>query len=146
MLKLLTLQSCAGAYYFLTEVHKTEELSWLSLTSVLVYIAAFSIGWGPVPWIMMSELLPSKTRGASSGICNLINWNVSFLVTKEFSDLETAITDYGAFWLFAGINFAGFIYVLFLVPETKGKTLEEIEVYFEGGQATEERQPLLENA
>ncbi|XP_019625170.1 PREDICTED: solute carrier family 2, facilitated glucose transporter member 8-like [Branchiostoma belcheri] len=108
------------------------DLSWLSLTSMIVYIIAFSLGWGPIPWLMMSEIFPSRARGTASGIATLFNWFGAFIVTKEFDDMVKAFTEQGAFWFFAGICLLGVLFVFFVVPETKNVSLEEIEAYFEG--------------
>ena len=107
------------------------DLSWLPLVSVLVYVAAFAIGLGPVPWVVMSEVIPLKTRSLSSSIAVVGVWLSNVLITKEVFDLEAAITNYGTFWLCAGINLGCCIFVIFVVPETKGRTLEEIEKYFD---------------
>ena len=120
-----------GLYYFLSQVKNNTTLSWLSLTSVLVYVAAFSVGLGPVPWLVAGEIVPLKTRSLTSSIGVICVWLSNFLITKEIFDLEAEITDYGTYWLCAGINFGCFLFVLFLLPETKGKTLEEIEKYFD---------------
>ncbi|CAH1267647.1 SLC2A6 [Branchiostoma lanceolatum] len=108
------------------------DLSWLSLTSMIVYIIAFSLGWGPIPWLMMSEIFPSRARGTASGIATLFNWFGAFIVTKEFDDMVAAFTEQGAFWFFAGICALGVVFVCLIVPETKNVSLEEIEAYFEG--------------
>ena len=129
---LLMAISCVtlGLYYYLTESGTTSNLGWLSLTSMAVYIAAFSIGWGPVPWIVMSEILPVRVKGLGSGLSLVINWLMAFVVTKEFSTLETFLNAYGAFWLFGGACFVGVLFVVFVVPETKGQSLQQIEMSF----------------
>ena len=116
-----------GAYYYL----HNASLSWLALLSVVVFIIAFSLGWGPIPWLSMGEMFPAKSRELSSSIATAFNWTVAFIVTKEFDALEAGLNKFGTFWLFAGISLLGAIFVIF-VPETKGKTLEEIEKQFEG--------------
>lgn len=106
------------------------DLGWLSLVSLLVFIAFFSLGWGPLPWLITAEVLPVRAKSLAGGIATACNWLVAFLTTKEFEDLEWALNEFGAFWLFAGISLAGVIFVFFFVPETKGKSLEEIEAEF----------------
>ena len=119
-----------GLYYYLTEYHDASHLGWLSLTSMAVYIAAFSIGWGPVPWIVMAEILPVRVKGLGSGLSLVISWLLAFVVTKEFSTLETYLSAYGAFWLFGGACFVSVLFVIFIVPETKGQSLQQIEMSF----------------
>jgi len=104
-----------------------SSLGWLSLLSLLIYIAFFSLGWGPLPWLITAEVLPVRAKGLAGGLATASNWLFAFLTTKEFEDLESAIDSFGAFWLFAGVCLAGVAFVLVYVPETKGKSLEEIE-------------------
>ncbi|XP_074702397.1 solute carrier family 2, facilitated glucose transporter member 8 isoform X2 [Strix aluco] len=69
---------------------------------VLLYISGFALGWGPVPWLVISEIFPLKARGISSGACVLTNWVMAFLVTKEFNDLVVSIVNYNLKFLFIG--------------------------------------------
>lgn len=108
----------------------SNPLAWLALSSMGIYIAGFAIGWGPIPWLVMSEIFPVKARGVASGFCVVTNWGFAFLVTKEFHDLMISLTSYGTFWLFAGFCVLNVFFTVFCVPETKGKTLEEIEAHF----------------
>ena len=121
-------------YYFLTDKGVIDDNDWyskaLSLGSLGLYISAFSIGWGPIPWLYMAEILPLKARGTCSGIATSVNWICAFLVTKFFSNLQKAIHSYGTFWLFASVNVAGVIFVALVLRETKGRSLEEIERYY----------------
>lgn len=65
----------------------SSNLNWLALTSLLVYVAAFSIGLGPIPWLLLAEIIPIRARGKASGLSTATNWALAFLVTKEFSDM-----------------------------------------------------------
>ena len=102
-------------------------LGLLSLLSLLVYVAFFSLGWGPLPWLITAELLPVRAKSLAGGLATASNWLFAFVTTKEFEDLEAAVNSYGAFWIFAGVCAVGVAFVFFYVPETKGKSLEEIE-------------------
>ena len=102
----------------------------MSLVSLIVYIASYSLGWGPLPWFIPAEVLPARAKSLGGGIATACNGFFAFLTTKEFEDLESALGKFGAFWLFAGITLVGVLFVFFYVPETKGKTLEEIEAEF----------------
>ncbi|XP_054754532.2 solute carrier family 2, facilitated glucose transporter member 8-like [Lytechinus pictus] len=123
-----------GLYYQITgdDVEKQHKLSAVSLCSIIVYIISFSLAWGPIPWLIMSEIFPSKARGAASGIATAFNWGCAFIVTKEFSHMQESMTKQGIFWFYGGICFLGAVFVFFFVPETKGRSLEEIEVSFAG--------------
>ncbi|XP_072344627.1 solute carrier family 2, facilitated glucose transporter member 8 isoform X1 [Scyliorhinus torazame] len=134
-----------------SSLHKTDILmfansvsearsvpTWLPLICLVVFIAGFALGCGPIPWLVMSEIFPVRVRGIASGACVLANWSAAFLVTKEFHDLVENITQYGTFWLFSSFCFMNLLFTIFFVPETKGRTLEEIEAHFKAtvsGQA-----------
>ncbi|XP_051892979.1 solute carrier family 2, facilitated glucose transporter member 8 [Pristis pectinata] len=110
----------------------TDAPTWLPLICLVIFIAGFAIGCGPIPWLVMSEIFPVRVRGIASGACVLTNWITAFLVTKEFNDLLENITQYGTFWLFSGFSFMNLLFTILFVPETKGKTLEQIEAHFKG--------------
>ncbi|XP_069729564.1 solute carrier family 2, facilitated glucose transporter member 8 isoform X2 [Phaenicophaeus curvirostris] len=107
-----------------------SSISWLAVASLGLFVAGFAIGWGPVPWLVISEIFPLKARGISSGTCVLTNWIMAFLVTKEFDDFIGFLTPYGTFWLFSVFCCLNVTFTAFYVPETKGQTLEQIEAYF----------------
>lgn len=110
-----------------------EHISWLAIGGALLFIILFSLGWGPLPWLLMSEVFPPRAKGLASSICTLINWLFVFIVTKNFNSMIHAFTEEGTFWFFAGWCLLSFIFVYLKVPETKGKTLEEIGHYFSEG-------------
>ncbi|XP_028852267.1 solute carrier family 2, facilitated glucose transporter member 8 [Denticeps clupeoides] len=112
------------------------DLTWLALSSMGLFIAGFAIGWGPTPWLVMSEIFPVRIRGWGSAICVLTNWSVAFIVTKTFQNLLDALTSAGTFWLFSGLCALNVVFTVFFVPETKGKTLEQIESHFRGNHPT----------
>ena len=79
---------------------------------------------------MMSELFSPSVRGMASSLATLFNWTLAFCVTKFFADLVAAISESYSFWVFGGITFFTFLFSLLFVPETKGKTLENIQALF----------------
>ncbi|XP_077904398.1 solute carrier family 2, facilitated glucose transporter member 8 isoform X6 [Ictidomys tridecemlineatus] len=107
-------------------------LAWLAVGSMCLFIAGFAIGWGPIPWLLMSEIFPLHVKGVATGVCVLTNWLMAFLVTKEFNNLMEVLRPYGAFWLASAFCIFSVLFTLFWVPETKGKTLEQITAHFEG--------------
>lgn len=111
------------------------DLSWLALTSMGIFITGFALGWGPIPWLVMSEIFPTKARGFGSAACVLTNWTCAFIITKTFQNLTDLITSAGTFWMFSCFCAINVIFTIFFVPETKGKTLEEIQAHFKGSHS-----------
>ena len=110
---------------------EASKISWLSILCIVLFNLAFSLAWGPVPWLVMSEIFPLRARGPASSIATLSNWLLAFIVTKTFPTMQAGLTVQGTYWFFGGWCFVGFVFVYFLLPETKGKTLEEIEALFD---------------
>lgn len=107
-------------------------LAWLAVGSMCLFIAGFAVGWGPIPWLLMSEIFPLHVKGVATGVCVLTNWFMAFLVTKEFNSIMEILRPYGAFWLTAAFCILSVLFTLTFVPETKGRTLEQITAHFEG--------------
>jgi len=99
----------------------------LVLGAMLLCVAAFAIGLGPATWVLMAELFPTRVRGRAMSVANMALWIASFLLTFTFLSLARAVTITGAFCLYSFLCVLTFLLVWRLVPETKGKTLEEIE-------------------
>lgn len=123
-----------GVYFYMQSNDKSsvDSLGWLPVVSLCVFIVMFSIGFGPVPWLMMGELFASDIKGVAGSIAGTTNWVLAFVVTKVFVNLKASLGPGETFWLFSGITFIGFIFVYFCVPETKGKSLNEIQSMLEG--------------
>eukprot|EP00048_Salpingoeca_helianthica_P015893 m.229221 g.229221 ORF g.229221 m.229221 type:complete len:497 (+) comp17699_c0_seq1:1102-2592(+) len=119
-------------YYFHMKDHGHDISGVLAVLMVIAYVIFFSLGLGAVPWLMMSEIFPSRVRGLASSVATLINWSCAFIVTETFDSLKNAITESGVFWFYGAVCIAGASYVLVGVPETKGRSLGQIEAYFEG--------------
>lgn len=126
-----------GVFFYLKDVEKDDvtNLGWLPLTSVCVFIIVFSLGYGPIPWMMVGELFAPQIKGFASSLSCVLNWILAFLVTRFYSDLAIASGTHTTFWIFAGISLIGTVFVFFIVPETKGKTLDEIQKEL-GGSAS----------
>ncbi|XP_054716952.1 facilitated trehalose transporter Tret1-like [Uloborus diversus] len=109
-----------------------SSYGWLPLLCLIVYISAFSLGMGPIPWLMMSEMSPNYARGVICGLGTACSWTFVFIITKTFIYLEKSIQAYGAYWLYSSFCFLCCVFTIFLLPETKGKTNEEIQLGFAG--------------
>ena len=110
---------------------EASKISWLSILCLVLFNLAFAIAWGPIPGLVMSEIFPLRARGPASSISVLSSWLVDFVVTKTYYNMVSGLTIQGTFWFYAGFCFLGFVFVIFVMPETKGKTLEEIEAMFD---------------
>ncbi|KAI9119047.1 hypothetical protein K1719_009722 [Acacia pycnantha] len=98
----------------------------LVLAGILIYIGSFSIGMGAIPWVMMSEILPINVKGAAGSLVNLVNWLSAWAVSYSFNFLMQWSPS-GTFYVYSGFCAVAVLYVIKVVPETKGKTLEEIQ-------------------
>lgn len=91
----------------------------------------YSIGFGCIPYLLLGEIFPAKQRGLLSSIGGSFNLAVMFIVIKTYHPLEQVITTAGTFWIYSGLCLVGVVFVMAVVPETKGKDLESIEKLFE---------------
>ncbi|XP_026682851.1 facilitated trehalose transporter Tret1-like [Diaphorina citri] len=130
---ILTLATLGTFFYFKSTGSDVSELGWLPLLSFVVYVIGFSIGFGSIPWLMMGEILPAKIRGSAASLATAFNWTCTFIVTKTFNDLTALLGTHGAFWLFGVVCLVGLFFVIIFVPETQGKSLEDIERNLTGG-------------
>ncbi|GLT42559.1 hypothetical protein SLA2020_165520 [Shorea laevis] len=98
----------------------------LAVTGILVYIGSFSAGMGAVPWVVMSEVFPINIKGAGGSLTTLVNWIGAWAVSYTFNFLQEW-SSYGTFVLYAATNVLAIVFVITVVPETKGRTLEQIQ-------------------
>lgn len=122
-----------GVFFYMQEkdTDSVHGIGWLPMFSLCVFIIMFSIGFGPVPWLMMGELFPSDIKGVAGSIAGTSNWLLAFIVVKFFDPVKEIIGPAATFWVFSGITIVGFFFVWFIVPETKGKSLNEIQTMLE---------------
>uniref|UniRef100_A0A8D8N7G9 Facilitated trehalose transporter Tret1 n=1 Tax=Culex pipiens TaxID=7175 RepID=A0A8D8N7G9_CULPI len=115
--------------YFKLQADKADVsgIGWLPLASVVLFIISFSLGFGPIPWMMMGELCAPDVKGLASALTVMFNWSLVFLVTKTFGTMQETLGADWTFWFFGFWMAVGTLYVFFKVPETKGKTNAEIQ-------------------
>ncbi|WP_407289203.1 MFS transporter [Streptomyces sp. BP-8] len=119
-----------------TEREQSEPLTLRGLASPrLRPVFAVAVSWGPVRWVMLPELFPMRIRAAAVGLCVLFNWLFNRVVALVFPSLLHAWGAGAKFLLFAGTTLPGFLFVQRLLPETKGRSLEEIEADLLQGRA-----------
>ena len=97
------------------------------LLLVVVAIACYAMSLAPVTWVVISEIFPNHIRGAAMSVAVTSLWIASFILTYTFPILNRDLGPAGTFWIYAGICLAGFLFIRWRLPETKGQTLEEIE-------------------
>ncbi len=105
----------------------SSVLKWMSLISMVVFIAGFAISLGPIMWLMISEIFPLKVRGFGSSLATCVNWGSNWLVAITFPLLIESVSASGTFLIYAIIGLLTLFFIHHIVPETKGVTLEDIE-------------------
>lgn len=113
-----------------TVLHFSHVQVLILLISVLTFTAAFNMAMGPIPWIIISEIFPARIRGRAASVGVLALWAATFVVAQTFPMLKTDIGLTGTYFIYAGCSLITFLFAVFVLPETKGKTLEQIEAYW----------------
>ncbi len=127
--KLMLLGSLGLAIIFLTlgATYYLELKGLAILILVLLAIATYSMTLAPITWVILSEIFPNSIRGTAMAIATTSLWIACFVLTYTFPILNRVLHASGTFWLYAFICLSGFLFILKKLPETKGKSLEEIE-------------------
>ncbi|GLV14902.1 arabinose-proton symporter [Alicyclobacillus hesperidum] len=108
---------------------------WLILF-IMGFTAAFSVSMGPIPWIMIPEIFPNHLRARAAGVATIFLWGANWAIGQFTPMLLNGLGGADTFWIFAAINVVCFVFVSMLVPETKNKSLEEIEQFWMRGKAS----------
>jgi len=117
-----------GVYFYcITFTTAFDNIKWFAIIPLCIFLILFSFGFGPIPWLMMPEIFAPEVKGVAGSSACLFNWLMAFIVTKFYSDMTEAVQSYGTFWIFSLFCAVGIVFVYFLVPETKGKTLDQIQ-------------------
>ncbi|XP_043584198.1 facilitated trehalose transporter Tret1-like [Bombus pyrosoma] len=129
----------ALGYYFQQKDGGSDvsSLGWLPLASLIVFMVAFSIGLGPVPWMLMGELFAAETKAVASSVAVMLNWLLVFIVTKTFPMMNKELGTDMTFWIFAVVMACATAFTHVLVPETKGKTYQQIHDELQGGPSVD---------
>ncbi|HBS51748.1 MAG TPA: hypothetical protein DEA62_01995 [Coxiellaceae bacterium] len=106
------------------------NIVWVTVGAFIVFIAAFSLTWGPVVWVLLGEIFPLQVRGAAMSIATLALWIANFIVSFTFPILLSWSGISMAFIIYGVIGLTSLFYVRHYVVETKGRSLEEIEQDF----------------
>ena len=116
-----------GIYALMGAGYYFQISGWPLLLLVVLAIACYAMSLAPVTWVILSEVFPNRMRGAAMAVATVSLWLASFLLTYTFPLLNSALGASGTFWLYGIICLLGFLFIRKTLPETKGKTLEEIE-------------------
>jgi sugar porter (SP) family MFS transporter len=116
-----------AALSFLGGSHLTGGLAIVAVIGLFFYTGSFAIGLGPVFWLLIAEIYPLKIRGAAMSVATMANWGANFVVTISFLTLLNAVGGVGTFFLFGFLTLVALTYFWRKVPETKGRSLQEIE-------------------
>ena len=126
-LMLLGSGGLAGIYIVMGSMYFFHIQGLPLLIMVVLTIACFAMTLGPVVWVVLSEIFPNKVRGAAMSIATFSLWAACFVLTYTFPLLNKMLKASGTFWLYGFICLLGFWFIFKKLPETKGKSLEEIE-------------------
>lgn len=123
-----------GIYFYLLDLEADviDSLGWLPITTLCIYLIAYSVGYGPLPWLLLSEVYSKDCNAIASPITGFFAWALAFAVTGTFGYVSDAMGIGQTFWLFAGLSFVGIFFSMFVVIETKAKSMAEIQKILEG--------------
>ena len=123
----------AIAMFSLGFVFFAQSTGYLALMCMMVYVASFALSWGPVTWVLLSEIFPNKIRGRAMAVAVAAQWIANYAVSITFPMMDdnsylTELFNHGfAYWVYGFMGILALLFVKKFVPETKGKTLEEME-------------------
>jgi hypothetical protein len=109
----------------------TENIGWLPLVILMIYIFFFNLGYGAMIWITVVEILPLNVRSVATSLSVAFTCVCSFLTSHTYNDLKETINAEGVFWLYGGISLVGLFFIVAFVPETKGKNEAELRQFFQ---------------
>lgn len=145
---------CLATFLYISSTNSilpttAERLAWLPVVSLILYILTSTIGFLTIPWAMVGEVFPTKVRGVAAGLTTFCAYFYSFIIIKIYPDMLQSLSRYGLFFFYGGISVLGTIFVVFFLPETKGRDLQEIEEQFKRKKKriirdVEEEKPLHE--
>ncbi|MGM9812315.1 MAG: sugar porter family MFS transporter [Muribaculaceae bacterium] len=119
--------SLAGIYLLLGLGYYLQVQGIAMVALVVLAIGCYAMSLGPVTWVLISELFPNRVRGLAVAVCTFFLWAACTVLTFTFPSLNAAFGSSGTFWIYSAICMIGLVFFVFRLPETKGKSLGEIE-------------------
>lgn len=114
---------------------RSGAFAWLAVVSMMTYVASFAISLGPIFWLLIAEIYPLRIRNSCEGLAATFNWGSNLLVTLTFLTLLETLGASRTFWLYGACAIAAWIFSYYRVPETKGRTLEQIEEFWRANRS-----------
>lgn len=124
-LTLLTL----GIYFRLIDTGNdaANSLGWLPLTALCIYLVGYAVGYGPLPWLLISEVYSKDYNAIASPLNGAFSWMLAFAVTVSFDSITESIGKSPTFFIFTCLSLVGIFFIHFVVIETKAKSIAEIQ-------------------
>lgn len=121
-------------YYYIDEKNIGNDLNihygWIPIVSMVFFIISFSLGLGPIPWLIMGEILPLNVKKLSTIIVSSFNWFCAFIIITFYNQLVETVSSQLTYLMFSLICLSCAIFNIIYLPETKGKSFQEIEQLF----------------
>ncbi|RLA69299.1 MAG: MFS transporter, partial [Epsilonproteobacteria bacterium] len=127
-----------GVIFSMDTTSTGTTLKYAAVGSLIFYIASFAISLVPIAWLLIAEVFPMRLRNLGMSVATLSNWGFNFIVALSFLSIVDTLGASGAFWLYAFFGLFALWFTWKHIPETKGKTLEEIEAHFASGKPASE--------
>jgi MFS transporter, SP family, galactose:H+ symporter len=128
----VTLLVLSGAFYS----GASGQLAWVAVASVAAFVGFFAIGLGPVFWLLIAEIFPLAVRGRAMSLATVANWSFNLIVSATFLNLVGAVGSAGAFLVYAVLSLVALAFIALMVPETKGRSLEQIEAALDAARTS----------
>lgn len=118
-----------GIYMYLQDkLHQDmSSVSIIPILALVIFISTYCVGWGPLPWTVMGEMFAPTVKSKASGITVCVCWGISFIITKFSSTLQDTFGSYTLYWVFSVFCVLSVLFTVFILPETKGKNLQQIQ-------------------
>ncbi|XP_076165471.1 facilitated trehalose transporter Tret1-like isoform X2 [Ptiloglossa arizonensis] len=123
-----------SGYFRLQNTHSVSVFSWLPFFCVPIFVTAFSVGSGPIPWIIVEKIFPKDVKSTAIFASTICNWTSMIVAIKCFQDMVDSMGISSTFAAFGMVSLIGTVFVAVLVPETEGKSIEELQIELHQGQ------------
>jgi hypothetical protein len=130
----LSLDACAE-----NNIGLPKTWAYVTIGGLMLYVSGYQVGFGPIAWLMISEVFPLKVRGSAMSTAAIVNFGANILMTLTSTLMQNTFTPSGVFFGYLALSLVSLVFVYFIVPETKGKTLEQIEAMLSGKSSVEIR-------